>query len=458
MYKIRISTLLLVFSLSLGSCSDKQGDSETEFSKTTDSYFKAFAANERFSGSAFIVQGDTVRFARSYGMANYEEGVANTDSTKYLIGSITKPFTAMAVLLLEKEGKLSLNERLHKYFPRFPRSKSVTIRDLLNHTSGIRDYHYFDDWKEDSKKDVSPYYTIKKVSKDPYDFSPGRQFRYSNTGYIFLGLIIQRVSRMSFESYIQKAILDPLDLKNTGVITNSKTVEGLANGYTTSPVEKVPAEFINYNQPFTSGNMYSTAEDLYKFTKAVFDHKLLSPEKTQEMLSKNSGSYGCGWAIRDIDGVKAYGHNGGMNGFVGSITYLPETDYFICFLTNDDNTPKYTLSKDLVSLTQGKAIEAPEKQNLMELNDEYKEIVTGEYQVKKGHTFTVFTEGSRLFLQESGNKKQELFPVDSFRYVPALLEFQIDFDNREGGKTQLLQMTGLWELDARRKRSRKNLP
>ena len=207
---------------------------------------------------------------KSFGLSDKETGVENFDSTKFLIGSITKPFTALGILILEKEGKLKLNDKLSKYFPNFQSADIITIENLLTHTSGISDYKSLPDWKEDSQSDLTiPQTVITKMSTQPLLFLPGSKFRYSNVGYVLLGLIIEEESGQSFANFIQEKILSSLNLKNTGIINNTSDVPCLANGYTSNPRETIKAEYINYNQPFSSGNMYSTTYDLWLFTDHI---------------------------------------------------------------------------------------------------------------------------------------------------------------------------------------------
>ncbi|MCB9245684.1 MAG: beta-lactamase family protein [Flavobacteriales bacterium] len=235
-------------------------------------------ANKRFNGNVLIAKGDTVLYEKSYGLANREFEIANSRSTKFVIGSITKPLVAYTLLLLEQRGSLSLDDRLSKYFPDFPDADSVSIKQLLNHTSGITDYHAFEEWRNDSKLDITPAHTLSTIRKRPYIFKPGDRFSYSNSGYLFLGLIMEQVSGQSFEDLIQQELLDPLQLYETGIASNTRIIEKLASGYTTTPRETGKAEYINYRQPYTSGNMYSTPRDLRKFTKAVMHNALLTPE------------------------------------------------------------------------------------------------------------------------------------------------------------------------------------
>lgn len=429
---------------------DKVETTYFSLAKKVDEYMKAQAANHKFSGNLLIAKGDSMVYSKSFGVANRTFGIDNSDSTKFLIGSVTKPFTAFAILLLAKEGKVALDDKLSKYFPDFPDADKVTIKQLLTHTSGIKDYHAFDTWVEESKSDkTTPESTIEKVASNPFIFEPGTRFSYTNSGYILLGLVIEQVSNQSFESFIQSKILYPLEMHNTGVITNEKIVPNLAQGYTTSPRSVKKAAYINYRQPYASGNMYSTPADLWKFTQAVMNSSLLSKEETEEIFNV-SEQYGYGWGIRQFDGIKAYGHHGGMNGFVGSITYIPSKEYFICFLTNDDNTPKFTISEDLASMVLGKEVSIPTPTEYIAPTSKMTEMVVGNYLVKAGDTLCVFSEDKRLYLQETGQPKHELFPASEYEYTFTLFEFNAVFSDLKDDKTQTLNFVGKSSVTAQR--------
>lgn len=407
-----------------------------------DNYIKSWHDNSKFNGNLLISKGDSILYSNSFGLANRELGVNNTDSTKFLIGSITKTFTALAVLILEEEGKLRLSDKLSKYFPEFQSSDRITINHLLTHTSGISDYKILADWKEDSKSDsTTPQITVSKMSDQPLLFEPGKKFRYSNVGYILLGLIIEKTSETSFENFIKEKILDPLGLRNTGVIDNKTIVPNAANGYKTNPRETFKAEYINYNQPFTSGNMYSTTNDLLKFTRSVVDGILISKEKTKEIFESGE-YYGYGWGIRNFDGIRAYGHYGGMNGFVSSVIYIPKEEYFICFLTNNDNTPKVRITADLIALLQGQDIPLAHKTPIRILSEKRRDQVVGSYKIKNKGVLHVFKEDHQLYLQENDQEKHELFAYDDYKFSFELLEFDVMFEILEDDKTQLLKFVG----------------
>lgn len=414
-----------------------------------DAYIQAHAANKRFNGSVLIAKGDTVLFERSYGLASRAFDVPIAPTTRFLIGSITKPFTALGILLLEQQGKLKLDDKLATYFPNFPNADRITLKQLLNHTSGITDYHAFANWEERGRMSVTPGSTLATLLERPSLFEPGTRFSYSNSGYLFLGLIIEQVSGRSFEAFIREEILDPLKLEHTGIASNTRIIPELAIGYTSSPRETQHASYINYDQPFASGNMYSTPRDLWAFTQAVVQSKLL-PEATTKELFQSTWSYGYGWGIRDYDGIRTYGHFGGMNGYVGGISYIPEADYFICFLTNDDNTPKHTLMEDLIRIVHGREVLPPKPVQTIGLTDRMKSTVLGDYLVKPGDTLHVFEQDDRLFLRETGQMRHELFPIDTLEFAFTLLEFTAAFSKPGTQGSDSLRFTGKSGLLGRR--------
>ncbi|GAB5464686.1 MAG: hypothetical protein Kapaf2KO_01220 [Candidatus Kapaibacteriales bacterium] len=437
-----MKTILLFLLLVLNNIVFSHNVTDNDISIKIEQYLNRLHNNGRFNGNLLVARGDSILYNGSFGLANKELNVANKGSTKFLIGSITKPFTALGILLLEKEGKLKLEDKLSKYYSDFQAGDSITIEHLLMHTSGISDYKALPDWKEDSKSDLTtPRRTSEKMSKLPLLFQPGTSFRYSNVGYILLGIIIENVSGQSFDKYILENILEPLALKNTGIIDNSNVVLNLASGYSTNLRETLKAEYINYFQPFSSGNMYSTTYDLWQFSKAVVKGKLLPLEKTNKIFESGK-FYGFGWGKRDYEGTVAYGHYGGMNGFVGAITYIPHGEYFICILTNDDNTPKIRLTTDLVSIIHGRTIVLPENTKLINLPNEVRQQIIGNYLIKNNNILQVFEEQGHIYLQESGQDKLELFPYNDYMFSFSLLEFNVVFEKLEHDKMQVLKFVG----------------
>ncbi|MEZ4805623.1 MAG: serine hydrolase domain-containing protein [Bacteroidia bacterium] len=445
--------VLLICGIVFNSCQNSSHDSrESNFSKQTwvdsiDLYLNAMGENKHFNGQVLIGNSKDKLFFKSYGFSDRENKVGISDSSKFLIGSITKTFTAACILILQEQGKLSIKDSLYKYFPDFKRSKDISLENLMMHTSGIRDYHELNTWKSESMQDLPVDYTISQLSKSSLRFEPGSDFRYSNTGYILLGLIIEKVSGLSFEAFLQKEILSKLSLKETGVIENDKDISNLAKPYKSTPRGVKPADWINYKQPFTSGNMYSTCTDLKTFTYAIVENKLL-PTKYNELIFNTKEPYGFGWGTRQFEDYVAFGHHGAMNGYSGSITYLPQDDVFVCFLTNDDNTPRNKVFNDLIKMLKHDSIVIPRKINYVEHRVENLKKHEGSYLIKQGDTIRIRRRGNQLFLKETGQEEMELYAVDSNSYKFNILEFEVRFDQIRNNQAHRLYLTNSQATEA----------
>ncbi|MGB0391742.1 MAG: serine hydrolase domain-containing protein, partial [Salibacteraceae bacterium] len=232
--------------------------------------------------------------------------------------------------------------------------------------------------------------------------------------------------------YVKQNICDPLKLSKTGVCVNGQEPPHLVKGYRTNPTGSYDTEWINYQQPFSSGNMYSTLGDLKRFTEAVFKAELFSAVILDKLKNDNSGKYGFGWGIRNVDSNRFYGHVGAMNGFVGGINYLPEEDLFIGYLTNDDNTSRYSISSSLTQLALGNDVPPVNKRTYKALSSDSLLDYAGNYLIKPGDTLKVFTKEKQLILQETGQAPQQLFCFGKHQFDFEQLEFDVRFNINNG--------------------------
>ena len=212
-------------------------------------------------------------------------------------------------------------------------------------------------------------------------------------------------------------------------MTNNKTPNNLVQGYRTNPIGSFEADWINYNQPFSSGNMYSNLADLRRFSQAVFSGELFSRKLLEKLKSDNAGKYGYGWGIRRVDSLFIYGHIGAMNGFVGGINYLPKEDLFIGYLTNDDNTPRYTISRDLTKLALESKVTVPENKKYRNLSKKESKLYHGNYLIKTGDTLMIFESNDHLFMKETGQEAHRLFCFGNNKFDSEKLEFDVVFQD-----------------------------
>lgn len=245
--------------------------------KGIENYVEAYRRNYDFSGVVLAAKGSRVVFKKSYGYASIEHRIRNKLETKFLIGSITKQFTAFAVLMLYEKGKLKLQDKLNRYVPDFPHARKITIHQLLTHTSGVFNSTDLPGYFKFKSQRASAKQVIGKFAAKPLCFKPGTQMSYSNSGYFLLGHIIELVSGDTYESVLKKQIFEPLGMNSTGLYSNTKILENLATGYEVLNGDSIRAGYLDSSWPFSAGGLYSTAWDLYAWNKHLINsHKLLT--------------------------------------------------------------------------------------------------------------------------------------------------------------------------------------
>jgi len=351
----RAHVLKLVLAVLLTSCSTPLTANPTPQSSTPsapaaqiapvpvaeiDTYLNTLVHLGSFSGSILIARNGEVLLSKGYGFADREQKSLNTPQTKFRLGSITKQFTAMAILILEAQGKLDVHDHICNYLSECPEAwETITIHHLLTHTSGIPNVTDFADYKSTMATPSPPEETINRFKDKPLDFRPATSWSYSNSGYILLGQIIERVSGQSYEDFLQKQIFAPLQMTNTGYDHNQ---DDLAVGYK-SIFSK--ADFIDMSIPYAAGGLYSTVEDLYKWDQAFYTMQLLQQDYLDQMIAAYAAipdsdkmAYGYGWLIGLEDSRQIITHGGGINGFVTNIARYPQDKTVIIILSNQEYT------------------------------------------------------------------------------------------------------------------------
>lgn len=293
--------------------------------------------------SIAIVKAGRPLLVKGYGFADIENDVRATPETVYRIGSVTKQFTAAAILRLAEQGKLALDDTLQKFLPTFPsQGNRVTIRHLLNHTSGIRSYTSLGArWQRVIRNDLAPDSMIAIFANEPFDFKPGAQWRYNNSGYFLLGAIIEKLSGKSYGQYVQDEFFTPLGLKGTIYCDQAPIIKRRAQGYAPTPNGGfINAEPLSMTQPYAAGSLCSTVGDFVTWTIALSSGKVVSPASYKLMTTPdtlNDGrplTYGFGLGTGMLGGHRQVSHNGGINGFVSELHHYPDDSLITVVLTN----------------------------------------------------------------------------------------------------------------------------
>ena len=300
-----------------------------------DEIVQPYVQNKAFMGAVLVARGADVILSKGYGSANLEWDIPNTPSTKFRLGSITKQFTAASILLLEERGKLKLDDPIKTYLPDPPAAwDRITIFNLLTHTSGIPNFTSLPEYKTLQLSDTPVAKTIATVRDKPLDFFPGGKMSYSNSGYILLGHVIEKVSGGSYEKFVQENIFTPLGMKDSGYDSNSAIIPRRAAGYMPSPKGPFNAGYIHMSIPHAAGALYSTTEDLLRWEQALFGGKVVSAESLEKMTTPFKNDYALGVVVQTAGGRKVIQHGGGIEGFNTFTAYYPDDKLTVAVLAN----------------------------------------------------------------------------------------------------------------------------
>ena len=324
----------------------KLGDAE--IARRVEAAIERVVARPEAAGlSVAVARGDKIIFERGAGLADIDSKRAADAATEFRIGSVTKQFTAAAMMKLVEQGKLSLDDPLKKYLPDFDTGgRTVTIRQLLNHASGIPNYTNPAFIKIAGNPDLTREDVLKLVSGAPFDFEPGAGWRYSNTNYYLLGLIVEKVSAQSYPDFLQREFFGPLELKRTRY-DDGTPLSDSAQGYSFNPTDDRlrKADPLNMIGPFAAGALASTAGDLLRWQIALTNGRAVSAASFQEMIGstvktgQGDAAYGFGLMVDNIGGLRRVWHNGGINGFNSVLVWWPELGLRSAVVSNSEGLP-----------------------------------------------------------------------------------------------------------------------
>ncbi len=321
---------------------------------------QSYAANKQFMGAVIVAKDKQIILDKGYGFANLEWDMPNSPDTKFRLASISKQFTAASILLLEDGGKLKLDDQIKKYISDAPASwDKITISNLLTHSSGIPTYDKFPDYDSFKKSSSTSKDLLKRIRNKPLEFQPGEKFSYSNSGYLALGILIERVSGKSYGQFVSDNIFKPLGMKNSGCGSVSAIIKHRASGYVTTANGLQNAEFNDWSNSFSAGGLYSTVEDMLRWEQGLFDGKLLSKASLAKMTTPFKNGYGLGLDLRDENGHKVIGHTGSIDGFDNVAAYYPEDKLTVVILSNKSGPVPAEIAAKLAAICHGEKVVLP---------------------------------------------------------------------------------------------------
>jgi CubicO group peptidase (beta-lactamase class C family) len=403
-----------------------------------------------FSGSVLVAKGGKILASKGYGMANYELDVPNGPQTKFRLGSDTKQFTAMAIMQLQEQGKLKAEDPIKKFLPDFPNGETITIHHLLTHTSGIPSFTEFPDYVSTMALPSPVEKTVERFKNKPLEFAPGEKYNYSNSGYILLGYLIEKISGKSYEAFLKENIFDPLQMKDSGYDHSTDVLKNRAAGYELSGGEIYNASYIDMTIPHAGGALYSTVEDLYKWDRALYTEKLVKKSALEKIFTPFKNNYAYGWLIGAFKGHKSISHDGGINGFTTNIARYVNDDACVVVLNNFGTAFTGKISQDLAAILFGEKYELPKKKKIAQVDPKVTDDFIGKYQGPMG-LLVVTKEGRRLFVEIEGRQKFEVFPESETRFFLEIAEIEISFVKDDKGKvSQLILHYGGQDIPAKK--------
>jgi CubicO group peptidase (beta-lactamase class C family) len=417
---------LLVFVLFIVLFSSAQSDK-------LDALIDAYAKLYKFNGTALVAKNGAILLNKGYGYRNAADKLINNEQTIFQLGSITKQFTAAIILKLQEEKKLSVSDKLSKYFPGYPKGDSVTIEHLLTHTSGI--YSYTNDpnfMANEVTKPASREMMMALFRDKPFDFSPGTSWNYSNSGYSLLGYIIEAVTKKPYEQAVRNYIFTPLGMKHSGFdFTNLKSREKATGYFKLADKEIVPAPIVDSTVSYSAGAIYSTTGDLFLWHNALQKNNILSKAQQDKAYTPVKNKYGYGWGIDTIEGKRKVAHGGGIHGFTTNISRVPEDDVCIVLLSNASNTTLGEITKNIFAILYGKEYQLPKERTAIKLSEEKLKEYEGEYEIKEDlHVIIGFKDGE-LIATPTGQKAEILYAEKEDLLFVKSQDIQLEFTRNE---------------------------
>lgn len=401
-----------------------------------DSMLTFYQGLYKFNGTVLVAKKGTVLLNKGYGYSNAAGKVPNDEQTIFQLGSITKQFTAAIILKLQQEKKLNVQDKLSKYFPDYPKGDSITIENLLLHTSGI--FNYTNDQKFMSEKVTIPASReeIMTLFKNkPLDFSPGTNWNYSNSGYSLLGYIIEIATKKPYEQVVRNYIFGPLQMNSSGFdFTHLKSSKKATGYFVLNDKDSIAAPIVDSTVSYSAGAIYSTTGDLYKWHKALENYSILTKAQQEKAYTPVKNNYGYGWGIDSIEGKRKVGHGGGIHGFVTNISRVPEDDVCIVLLSNASDNSLQDITRNILNVLYNKPYELPKKRTAIAVSQEKLKDYIGEYEIRPNLHVVISIKDGELLASPTGQTPDFLYAEKEDFFFIKSDDIQIEFkrnDNKE---------------------------
>jgi len=441
---MRIAALALAFLVSAAAFGQ-------DIATKADEYLSAWTKQGRFSGTVLIAKDGKVILRKGYGMANLELGVPNSPEMIYRIGSITKSFTALAILQLQAQKKLSVTDPIAKYVPEVPQKwQQITLQQLLTHVSGIPDFTRATAYAK-PEDPLRIEHAMQELAAQPLMSSPGEKFAYSNSGYILLGRLVEKVSGVSYEQYITDNILKPAGLENTAYDHVRPILKNRASGYVFDGDHLVNAGMDDMSGTHSAGALHSTVDDLYKFDQALTDGKVFPKALLDQAFQPRvkwvapppfnmDASYGYGWMSSSDFGHKSLMHGGWVNGFVTEFTRYPDDKMVVILASNIEGPQVIGIEQGLAAVLFNQPYEVPVEHKRIEVARSVLDRYVGTYHVVPGLDLKIYFEGDRLFAQGTNQPRFQMIPESETDFFFYAVDSRVHMDVDASGKVKQVKV------------------
>jgi CubicO group peptidase (beta-lactamase class C family) len=406
-----------------------------EITAKVDAYMTPLVEKRIFSGTILVAKGGKILVNKGYGLANYEHNIPNTGKTKFRIGSVTKQFTAVAIMQLVEKGKVSLKAHISEYLPYFRKDidPKITVHNLLVHSSGLPNYTDLPGFY--AKHSRNPYEVkdfITQFCSGDLEFEPGSTWKYSNSGYFILGAIIEAVTGQTYADYLKEHIFGPAGMEDSGYDNPETILENRATGYRMGQNGLENCEYLDMSIPYAAGSLYSTTEDLYKWDRILYTEKILTERSKELMFTPYIAYYGYGWFIAPKNGHTNYSHSGGINGFVCNFARYVEDDACIVVLANREKAQEGYIASALNAILFGHPHDPPGKPASIPVAPGILKKYVGRYDVNK-MIFPVSLKDKTLYGQILG-LTLPFDAVSETRFLCRFTDFMMTFVTDSKGK------------------------
>ncbi|MEZ4869267.1 MAG: serine hydrolase [Caldilineaceae bacterium] len=428
---------------------------DKELARQIDTMLAATFQPDAPGGAVLVLRDGKPILRKGYGLANLELHVPVTPEMVFRLGSLTKQFTAVAILMLVEEGKVKLSDDITRYWPDYPTDgQKITVEQLLTHTSGIKNYTDLPEWFNLWRQDMTPDELIALFKDKPLDFTPGTRWAYSNSGYILLGALIEKVTGMSYEAFIQQRIFTPLGMAHAAYDQTERILPGRVSGYSRGEDGYLNAQYLSMSQPYAAGSLAASVDDLAKWDAALYTDKLVKQRTLQSAFKsftlKDGGDtgYGYGFSVADYEGHTLLQHSGGINGFATYMLRLPDDKVYVALLTNCDNcpVPLVDLAFNIATLVIGKPYRDPA---VINLPTSTLASYIGVYQFDEQTDLVIRQEGDQLVAQYPGIPPQPILPSAPTEFFIKDAMIRLRFVKDAAGKVSAVQVQehfGPWRM------------